>query len=120
MKKSSSLPYGAMPHWAKTGAIDHRNFVYRASAHCALKSSERGGEHPYITLDSASLPVWQEYFERHLGGHPVAFKTMLGKQTHAFTLPEELPQFFDPSFTPTPGWKPDQPKPAVQDQFDGL
>jgi hypothetical protein len=88
------------------GPIDLKNYNYRAEKHCAGLSVKRGGEHPTMTCDSPALPLWREYFERHLGGRPWAFKALLDGTIQSMTLPEEMPQRFDPSFVPQAGWRP--------------
>lgn len=102
-----------MPDWAKTGPIDVRNYSFRAEAHCALKSAERTGIHPVITLDSGEFPAWQEYFDRHLGGRPKAFAMMLDATIREMTVPEQVPQWFDPSFAPQLGWQPKEKRQAA-------
>lgn len=105
MLKTKERLFGAMPPWAKTGPIDLRNYNYRAEAHCADRSKDRDGLHPTISLESAELPAWSQYFERHLGGHPRAFQLLLDGTIVEMTLPEQEPQWFDPSFFFDPRWR---------------
>jgi hypothetical protein len=107
-------PFGTIPDWAMKGPIDLRNYNYRAEKHCAGFSAKRAGEHPTITRDSKNFMVWREYFERYLGGRPWAFKALLDGRIQSMTLPEELPQWFDPTFTATPGWRPAGERPPVK------
>lgn len=95
-----------MPEWAQTGPIGPKNYNFRAEAHCAGKSGTRGGNHPTITLQDPNFVLWQEYFDRHLGGRPKAFKMLLDVSIKEMTVPEPVPQWFDPSFTPQFGWQP--------------
>jgi hypothetical protein len=98
--KPNERKFGEMPFWAKTGPIDHRNYSYRAEAHCARKSRERDGMHPTIKRDGPTIRLWKEYFDRHLGGRPKAFKMLMDGSIMEMTVPEETPQWFDPSFEP--------------------
>jgi hypothetical protein len=98
--------FGAIPDDKSRGPISPDNYEWRAEAHCAAKSAERNGEHPTLNLDSPSLPVWQEYFERHLGGWPHCFWLLMEKRIKEMTLPAGMPQWFDGTFSPTPGWRP--------------
>jgi hypothetical protein len=66
----------------------------------------REGVHPTISLASPEKLAWHEYFDRHLGGRPLAFQMFLDGGIREMTLPEQLPQWFDPSFTTEPGWQP--------------
>jgi hypothetical protein len=106
MAKSAERAFGTMPDWARTGPIDLRNYNYRAEKHCADRSAARGGEHPTVTLTSPDFMLWREYFDRHLGGRPWAFKALLDGRINSMTLPEQQPQRFDPSFVPRAGWRP--------------
>lgn len=46
------------------------------------------------------MSVWHEYFAGHLGGFPWAMRALLAREIWGMTVPEQLPQWFDPSFTP--------------------
>ena len=98
--------FGAMPDWAKTGSISARNYAFRAEACCAAKSALRDGQHPTIMRDSPEFAAWQEYFDRWLHHRPVVFRMLLEASGREMTVPEQWPQWFDSSFTPTPGWSP--------------
>jgi hypothetical protein len=95
--------FGSMPEWAKTGPIDAHNYSYRAEAHCAIKSLTREGSHPTLTLTSPDLPVWTEYFDRWLRNRPLCFRMLMDASIKEMTVPEPVPQWFDPSFIPTTG-----------------
>ena len=98
----------AIPEQAKMGPIDLKNYSFRAEAHCALKSPGRQGAHPAIKAGSKEFWLWNEYFDRWLGGRPFVFKMLLDAEPGAreMTVPEAEPQWFDPSFQPTPNWRP--------------
>lgn len=98
--------YGEVPHWTKTGPITIRNYRYRAEAHCKSKTAERSGAHPTILLGTDEFRLWRQYFERHLGGLPLVMQRMLENpdDKRSMTVPEPLPQWFDPSFEPDPRW----------------
>lgn len=98
----SERKYGSIPEWAKTGVIDVKNYHFRAEAHAARKSQERGGVHPTISLDSSDFQLWRRYFDVHLGGRPCVFRMLVDKAISEMTLPEQVPQWFDPSFDPSP------------------
>jgi hypothetical protein len=102
----SERKLGVIPEWAKTGPISAKNYHYRAELHCATKSAQRSGEHPTINLESPDILIWQEYFDRWLSGRPRAFELLLDATIREMTVPEPIPQWFDPSFVPTKGWKP--------------
>lgn len=104
MPRQAERQFGAMPEWAKKGPISARNYGYRAEAHCALKSAERKGIHPTITLQSPDFKLWYEYFTTHLGKLPLAFVFLLDATILEMTLPEPVPMWFDPSFEPTPNF----------------
>jgi hypothetical protein len=108
--------FGAMPDWAKSGPISAKNYHYRAEAFCASKSAERKGEHPTITRRSTEFLAWQEYFDRWLCGRPTVFQRLLDYVGEGdgpeMTVPEPLPQWFDPSFVPTKNW---QPRPVIEE-----
>jgi hypothetical protein len=89
-----------MPDWAKTGPIDVRNYDYRAEKHCADKSKSRDGMHPTIALESPDFRLWLEYFDRWLGGRPLCFRMLMDATIKEMTVPEPVPQWFDPSFVP--------------------
>jgi hypothetical protein len=95
-----------MPEWAKSGPVNGRNYSYRAESHCALKSSGRNGEHPTIKLESPEFLAWHQYFDQHIGQRPRIFQMLLDKTIREMTVPEPVPQWFDPSFTPNPSWRP--------------
>jgi hypothetical protein len=101
MPKSSTRKFGEVPEWAKTGAISLANYPYRAEAHCALKSRDRGGMHPTITRTSPDFVTWVEYFRLHLGGDPLSLQMLMDASMVEMTVPELVPQWFDPSFTPS-------------------
>ncbi len=92
------------------GPISLKNYDYRVEQHNALHSAERGGEHSYITLGSPDFPVWHEYFTSHLGGLPWAMQAVIDKEIWSMTLPEKLPQWFDPSFIPNPKYRVQLPR----------
>lgn len=100
--------YGEIPAWAKTGPITLRNYSFRAEAHCKTKTAERQGAHPTIQLGADEFRLWRQYFEEHLGGLPMAMHRMLQNpdDQRQMSVPEPLPQWFDPSFTPDPRWQP--------------
>jgi hypothetical protein len=111
MPKQQERKFGAIDDWAKTGPHDARNYSQRAEAHCAQRSAAREGAHPTIKPESKEFAAWQEYFDRHLGGRPKAFAMLLDGSMREMTVPEPIPQWFDPSFTPLAGWAPAK-KPA--------
>jgi hypothetical protein len=110
-----------MDEWAKSGPIDARNYDQRAEHHCSIKSKERGGTHPTINRNSAEFLRWQEYFDRWLRGRPLAFQRLLDfdgvGDGPEMTVPESLPQWFDPSFLPTKNWRPAAPIEARPSRF---
>jgi hypothetical protein len=59
--------------------------------------------HPVITHESKEFVVWQEYFDRWLGGRPKAFAMLCDGSIREMTVPEQVPQWFDTSFVPTAG-----------------
>lgn len=99
--------FGEIPTWAKSGAIDARNYSYRAEAYCAAVSKSRGGTHPSVRRDSDAFWEWYEYFCR-LGRIPVAFKRLIDEphSEREFSVPAERPEEFDTRFMPTKGWRP--------------
>jgi hypothetical protein len=97
--------FGKVPEWSKTGPIDLRNYPFRVEMHCSSKTGDRAGNHPSLKLDSPDFLAWQEYFEQHLRGRPTAFSMLVDKAIEEMTVPEQVPQWFDPSFTPHPGWR---------------
>jgi len=97
--------FGAIPEWAKTGPIDRLNYSCRAEKHCSIHGAKREGEHPTINRDNPNFQLWAEYFDRHLGGRPMAFAMLCEGAIRDMTVPEPIPQWFDPSFEPTPGWR---------------
>lgn len=100
--------FGEIPHWAKTGPITLRNYGYRAEVHCKSKSQERNGAHPTIKIGTDDFRAWRQYFERHLGGLPVVMERMLqnpNDDRREMTVPELVPQWFDPSFVPDQKWR---------------
>lgn len=109
---------GEMPLWARVGPIDLRNYNYRAEKHCADRSNDRGGKHPTITLMSPELPFWRKYFEHWLGGHPWAFQRLLDAQIAEMTVPEQEPQWFDPSFDPQREYPQPRPAPIYQGEYE--
>lgn len=117
MGKQTERRFGEIPDWAKTGPIDLKNYDYRAEWHCADRSPKRGGAHPIIKLGSPEFPAWHEYFVRHLGGVPWAMKALIAGDIESFTAPEQMPQWFDPSFEPTLGYRPVLPRdPEVSEE----
>jgi hypothetical protein len=98
--------FGEIPDWAKTGPIDRLNYSCRAEKHCAVHGVTREGSHPTIKRGDPNFRLWAEYFDRHLGGRPMAFAMLCEGSIKEMTVPEPTPQWFDPSFTPTPGWSP--------------
>jgi hypothetical protein len=97
-RHESNRKFGAMPEWAKTGPITVENYSYRAEAHCALKSAEREGIHPTITIESEAFPAWRNYFDQHLDGRPLIFRMLVDSVIREMTAPEPVPQWFDASF----------------------
>lgn len=119
-KQRMERRFGEIPEWAKTGPIDLRNYDYRVEWHCAERSQKRGGTHPTIKLGSADFRLWHEYFTQHLGGLPWAMKALIDSQIESMVVPEQVPQWFDPSFTPSPGYRVVLPRdPDVSDEEAG-
>lgn len=96
--------FGEIPHSAKTGPITLRNYSYRAEAHCKAKGR---GPYPTIKVGTDDFRLWRQYFERHLGGLPMAMQRMLENpdDERQMTVPEEFPQWFDTGFEPDPRWR---------------
>ena len=99
--------FGEIPSWAKSGAIDARNYAFRAEAYCAAVSITRSGGHPTVRRGSDAFWEWYEYFV-WLGRIPVAFQRLIDEphSEREFSVPEEKPEDFDTRFTPTKGWRP--------------
>lgn len=116
MRKSTERKYGEIPEWAKAGEIGLRNYDLRVEAHNAERSAKRGGSHPIITRKSTEFRLWHEYFARHLGGFPWAFQALLDEKIESMTLPEQEPQWFDPSFAATPGYRVPPPPPEPTEE----
>ncbi len=57
--------------------------------------------HPTITRESQEFAIWRDYFDRHLDGRPWCFKALAGGTIAEMTIPEQFPQWFDPSFSPS-------------------
>lgn len=112
-KQRMERKFGEIPDWAKTGPIDLKNYNYRCEAHCAQRSVQRGGMHPTITLASPDFRLWHEYFAEHLGGLPWCMGALIDKNIESMVVPEQVPQWFDPSFAPTPGYRPVLPSDPV-------
>jgi hypothetical protein len=111
---------GEVPEWSKTGPIDQANYGYRAELHCLEKSAQRKGAHPTIKIDTDDFPVWRQYFEAHLGFVPVVMQAMLlnpTDKTREMTVPEQLPQWFDPSFQADPRWRQDPYEPKIAPRY---
>lgn len=98
------------------GPISLKNYNYRVEQHNAEHSSKRGGEHPTIALDSPEFPLWHEYFTSHLGGLPWAMNAIINKEIWSMTVPEKIPQWFDPSFEPNPKYRVYLPK-DVEEEY---
>lgn len=94
-----------MPEWAKTGPVSLKNFTWRVWQHCAEHSTKRGGSHPTIGMETPEYPLWLQYFYHHLGGLPLCARMVIEQKTQTFTAPEQVPQWFDPSFEPDPTWR---------------
>lgn len=93
-----------MPDWAKRGAVSVRNYDHRAMQYGLDKQWKDSW--PTIAIGGEGFREWFEYFARHLGGMPWAFQALLMREIAQMNMPEMLPQHFDPSFTPTPGYQP--------------
>lgn len=100
MPKQSERTYGSMPEWAANGPIDSKNYAFRAERHCRDKSSQRQGAHPVITRESKEFPLWEQFFDGWLGGRPLSFEMLVDATIKEMTVPEQVPQWFDPSFVP--------------------
>lgn len=83
--------------------------------HCAGKGKDRSDNHPTITRDAPEFLAWQQYFEQHLGGRTPAFAALVDGAVHEFTVPEAVPQWFDPSFEPDPRWRSTWPEYRLRD-----
>lgn len=119
MAKPVQRKFGTIPEWAKTGPIGLRNYPYRAEQHCSVQGQKRNGLHPTITHNGPDFPLWHQYFERHLGGRPTAFEMLLSQAINEMTVPEPVPQWFDPSFVPDPTWKSSWPEYRPRDVQPG-
>lgn len=64
--------------------------------------------------------AWHEYFDVHIAGRPWAFKALLDASIALMTVPEQMPQWFDPSFTPNPRWRPGQMPTINQQELQNL
>lgn len=115
MIQKAERKFGIIPEWAQTGPISLRNYPFRVELHCSTKTGARAGSHPTIMLESAEFPGWQQYFEQHLGGRPTAFKMLLGHSIEHMSVPEQVPQWFDPSFEPDPRWRSSWPEYTARD-----
>lgn len=87
-----------MPDWTKTGAIDRKNYSYRAELHAKQKSAEREGLHPTIEIETAR--EWVDYWVNHLGGLPFCAQRLMDGSVKELTVPEIHPQWFDPTYNP--------------------
>ena len=87
--------------------ITPENFFDMAIVHIKARSEDRGGLHPIIRKGMPEFLLWWEYFDRHLGKIPWAFQRVVNEPIgNSFTAPEADPTWFDPSFSPSPSWRP--------------
>lgn len=56
--------------------------------------------HPTIERGTPEYLEWKAYFERHLGGLPFVFRRLMQGEQQSMTMPEQHPQWFDPSWQP--------------------
>lgn len=77
-----------------------------------MRSDERNGIHPTLSRDTPEFMEWWEYYDRHLGKVPITFQMFIDGQSKGYTVPEDRPEWFDPSFHPMPGWKPRERRPV--------
>lgn len=111
--------FGEIPDWAKQGPIDLKNYNFRVEWHCVQCSTKRAGVHPTITLGSNNFRLWHEYFAVHLGGLPWAMRALIDGQIQVMSVPEDIPQWFDPSFTPSADYRVVLPRdPEVSEEED--
>jgi hypothetical protein len=99
-------PFGEIPQEEKTAQISLSNYNLRAEWHGKNKSATT---YPTITIGSQWFPAWHEYFAKHLGGFPWAMRALMERKIQVMTVPEERPEWFDPSFTPDPRYRPQLP-----------
>lgn len=88
---------------------------------------KRPAEHPTISPGTTEFALWFQYFQRHLGGLPWAMRALLDRKISAMTVPETVPQWFDPSFEPIEGYVVRLPRdheppndPQMAARFDAL
>lgn len=92
-----------IPEWAKQGVVDLKNYDLRVLWHGQTRGW--GDNWPMLTLASPFFGLWHEYFGRHLGGFPWAFSALLSGRIKQMNVPESRPEHFDPSFSPTAGYR---------------
>ena len=60
-----------------------------------------------LTPEMAEWQTWKQYFIRHCGFFPSGMRMVLTNQCKTFLVPTGRPEWFDPTFRPTPTWKAD-------------
>ena len=92
-----------IPEWAKKGPVTLRNYDYRVMWHGQTK--KWGDGWPMLKFGASNFPVWHEYFYCHLGGFPWCFQALLDGKIKQMNIPEARPEWFDPSFVPSIGYR---------------
>jgi len=65
-----------------------------------------GNNWPFLSHDedrfpaTASEPIWDRYFNGHLGGYPTSYRLFKTGVIHFYNVPEAEPEFFDISWHP--------------------
>lgn len=103
--------FGEIPEDQKAAPISLQNYNLRAEWHGKNKGAST---FPTIALGSQSFPAWHEYFAKHLEGFPWAMRALMERRIQSMTVPEERPEWFDPSFTPDPRYRP-----RIPDVYEG-
>lgn len=119
MAKQQQRKFGTVPEASKTGPVSLLNYHFRAEMHCAGKGKDRADNHPTLTRDAPDFHTWQQYFEQHLGGRPIGFRMLMAGEISELTVPEQVPQWFDPSFEPDPKWRSAWPAFTLRDMPPG-
>ena len=120
MARPIDRKFGEIPEHHKTGPVTLRNYNFRAEWHASIQNAKRKGEHPIIRIGSPEFAGWFEYFEQHLRGFPWPMKQLLAGRINAMTVPELRPEWFDPSFEPSVGYRvqlPRDPEAGVDPQM---
>ena len=88
-----------IPEWSKKGPVSISNYDHRVRWHGQIK--QWGDKWPMLRADGPTFRIWHEYFVHHLGGKPWAFQALESGRIKQMNIPEERPEWFDPSFVPS-------------------